>query len=284
LNSAKIVCPGRHLITKFVRPHGRGVRGVREELQEELGQKVYVGQDFAYVSGAVEHPRGKVEEVPCDSEGYGLHLFDLRSAIADQAPRVGLDVRFGFAGEMHFSGFPGERQVGEVIVQPRLVVRVVLEGFDDPETFAVARARHRSLLAGSLATLSDVDSLLGETAERLAGDGPPRGRIVQLDSAAETVVLRTRDAETGWPMSDYTVSARPALVAQRFGAGAFVALQVATGSLTPSRRKNLHAVKDRFTSAAERLSMIGSLIPMPVGENAEIAQAWTEVRVQEAAS
>ena len=256
LNSARVICPGRHLVTKFDRPVGSEYGAVKDELEQELGQSVFVGQRFAYVSGEIEHPRGNCVEMSCDVEDGRLHLFDLRGAIVEQARRVGLDAWFGFGGEIRVSGFAGVRRVGEVIVQPRLQLRVITEGSSDLETFVVARARSRSLLAGSLADLSNIDSLIGETAERLAGEGPRRGKILRFDAKAGAVVIQAGEDDSSWPMRDYTVAASPALLTQRYGAGAFVDLQIATGSLTKSKRKNQYVVKDRFTAVAERLAAI----------------------------
>ncbi len=280
LNAARLTCPGRHLVTKFDRPVGSEYRAVKAELEAELGESVFVGQRFAYVSGELDHLRGNCVEVSCDIEEGRLHLFDLRSAIVAQARRAGLDAWFVFGGEIHVAGFQWERRVGEVVVQPRLHLRVATEGLNDPETFVVARARSRSLLAGSLAELGDLDALVGESAERLAGDGPRRGKIAGFDEEERTVLIRAGDEESSWPLSDYTVAANPALLTHRFGAGAFVNLQIATGSLTKSRRKNLYVVKDRFLAAGEMLAAIGHTIPTPVGD-AVIEAAWAEVRLQE---
>jgi hypothetical protein len=227
-----------------------------------------------------KRPHGNTVEVSCDIEDGRLHLFDLRAAIAAQAERVELDAWFVFGGEIQIAGFPWERRVGEVVVQPRLHLRVANEGFDDPDTFVVARARSRSLLAGSLAEMDGRDFLLGQTAERLSGSGPRRGRIVGFDDEQQTVSLHGRDEGQSWALADYTVAANPGLLTQRFGAGAFVDLQIATGSLTKSRRKNLYVVKDRFQSAAEMLAVLGSSFPTPAGD-AFLDAAWAEVRLQE---
>lgn len=280
INSVRVVCPGRHLVTKFERSFDSDYKAVKDELQAELGQSVFVGQRFAYASGEVDHPRGHCVEVSCDIENGGVHLFDLRSAIVAQAQNAGLDAWFVFGGEIRVTGFGEARHVGRVVVHPRLHLRVTTEGWDDPETFAIARARWRSLLAGSLLDLDDIESLIDETAERLDGDGPGRGRIVGFDHDAETVVIQIGEDESSWPLADYSVAAYPALLTRRYGAGAFTDLQVATGSLTKSKRKNLYVIKDRFRMAAEGLAAIGHTIPMPVGE-AVIEAGWSEARLQE---
>jgi hypothetical protein len=280
LNSARVICPGRHLVTKFDRPVGSEYKAVKDELQAELGQSVFVGQSFAYVAGEIDHSRGHSVEVSCDIENGGVHLFDLRSAIVAEARNAGLDAWFVFGGEIRVTGFGEARHVGRVVVHPRLHLRVMTEGWDDPETFAIARARWRSLLAGSLADLDDIDSLIDETAERLDGDGPGRGKIVGFDHDAEKVVIQSGEAQSSWPLADYSVAAYAALLTRRYGPGAFVDLQVATGSLTKSRKKNLYVIKDRFRIAAEGLAAIGHKIPMPVGE-AVIEAGWSEARLQE---
>jgi hypothetical protein len=69
-----------------------------------------------------------------------------------------------------------------------------------------------------------------------------------------------------------------------YGSDVFIALQVASGSLTHSKRKNLYAIKDRFTAAATGLAAVGHRLPMPNGNGAVIEQEWTEVRVQESSA
>lgn len=280
LNSVRVICPGRHLVTKFDRPFESEYKAVKDELQAELGQSVFVGERFAYASGEIDHPRGHCVEVSCDVERGGVHLFDLRSAIVARARNAGLEAWFAFGGEIRVTGFGQARHVGRVIVHPRLHLRVMNEGWDDPETFAIARAHWRSLLAGSLADLDDIDSLIDETAERLGGDGPRRGRITGFDRNTKTVVIQTGEGESSWPLDDYTIAAYAALLTRRYGAGAFVDLQVANGSLTRSRKKNLYAIKDRFRVAAEGLAALGQTIPMPVGESL-IETGWSEARLQE---
>ncbi len=104
LNSVRVICPGRHLVTKFDRPFESEYKAVKDELQAELGQSVFVGERFAYASGEIDHPRGHCVEVSCDIEKAGVHLFDLRSAIAAQARNAGLDAWFVFGGEIVYVG------------------------------------------------------------------------------------------------------------------------------------------------------------------------------------
>lgn len=277
LNSARIVCPGRHAMTRFVRPH-QSERSWRKTLELELGRSVYVGESFAFASGEIEDSRGGVVEVSCGDDGGALHLFDLREAVVNQARRQDLDAWVARGRLINVTGLPGRQQVGDVIVQPRLEMRIVNEGWSEPETFVIVRPRTRWLLSGSLGDQDDPRSFIGEMVDRIGGDGPRRTKITDIDESGTRMV----GWDGSWPLGDYAVVASSPLVRERYGSEILTALQIASGSLTQSKRKNLYAVKDRFTAASSGLAAIGYVWPMPNGENAILDREWTEVRVQKA--
>jgi hypothetical protein len=274
LNSFGLRCPGVHHVTRLPRPESREAR---RALERELATSLFAGEKSAYAPGEVTVPGGHVVDLACDAEA-GLHVFDLRAAIAAQARHRGFTAWFGFGGEIHVIGLPGEQRVGSIVVQRRLRLRVLEEGWDEPETRVVARQRTRWLVAGTLAD-PDVSKLaIGESAERLDGRGPSRGEIVSFEG--DDVVLRNRGRDERFPSADYALRASSSFVRRHHGAGTFRALQVASGSLTQSGKKNQYAVKDRFGALVEDLHAIGLEIEMPGGRQAVIEPSWVEVRVQ----
>lgn len=274
LNSFRLRCPGVHHVTRLPRPESREAR---RTLEHDLGMSLFPGEKGAYAPGEVAVPGGHVVELACDAEA-GLHLFDLRAAVAAQARNRGFPAWFGFGGEIHVIGLPGGQRVGSIVVQRRLRLRVLEEGWGEPETRIVARQNTRWLVAGTLAD-ADVRTLaIGGSAERLDGRGPSRREIVSFEG--DEVVLRNHGRDERFPAAAYALRANSSFVRRHHGAGTFRALQVASGSLTQSGKKNQYAVKDRFGALAGDLHVIGLEIDMPGGRQAVIEPRWVEVRVQ----
>lgn len=189
LNSVRIVCPGEHLVTRFVKPHDYS-RDWRRALEAETGQAVFVGDEFVYSSGEIEHRKGGVATVPCDAESGELCVFMLRQALVGHARGRGLEPWVNRYREVTVAGLLPARTAGEVIVEPLLVMRVLREGFDLGETYLVSRPRVRSYLSGSLATLGKPQELVDQTAQRLSGDGPTRATVVGVDLELEVTRFR----------------------------------------------------------------------------------------------
>lgn len=281
LNSFRLRCPGAHHVTRLPRPESREAR---KALEQELRVSLFGGQKGAYAAGELDAPGSHVVELLCDAEP-GLHAFDLRAAIAEQARAQGFDAAIGFGGEIHVVGLPGEQLVGPILVQRRLRLRVVEEGWDEPETRLVARHGTRWLVAGTLADAdADADvrrNAVGESADRLAGAGPRRGEVVGF--AGDAVTLRHHGRHENLRAADYALTASSAFVRRHHGATTLRGLQVASGSLTRSGQRNQHAVKERFEAVGDDLAAIGLVIDMPGGRQATIEPDWVEVRIQESA-
>lgn len=273
LNSLPLRCPGVHQVTRLRRPE---TKEERRALEERVGTSIYVGEKHAYAAGEVTAPDGHLFDVACDLD-RGLHLFDLRAALAAQARERGFTVWFGFGGEVHVAGLPGEERIGPILVQRRLRLRVVDEGWDEPETRLVAKHATR-WLAGSLADPEVQRLAIGEAAERTAGHGPRRADVVGF--AGDEVILRHHGREDGFPASDYALTAHSGFVRRQHGVQTLRALQVASGSLTQTGQRNQYAVKDRFAAVVADLAAIGFEIAMPGGRQATIEPSWVEVRVQ----
>ncbi len=135
LNSFRLRCPGVHHVTRLPLPESREAR---RELERSLGISIFAGQKAAYAAGEVEAAGASVVELACDVE-RGLHLFDLRAALASQARQRGYHAWFGFGGELHIAGLPGEERIDEIIVQRRLPLRVVDEGWALKNVFRIGK-------------------------------------------------------------------------------------------------------------------------------------------------
>lgn len=280
LNSVRIVCPGEHLMTRFVKPHDYS-RDWRRALEGEIGLTVFVGEEFVYASGEIEHPKGGSTTVACDAESGELCVFMLRQALVGHARERSLEAWVNRYREVTVAGLLPARTAGEVIVEPLLVMRVVREGFDAGETYLVVRPRVRSYLAGSLATLGKPQELVDQTAQRLRGDGPTRATIVAVDPAGEVKLVTRRGDESSWSAGDYTVVATPELIRARYGPQAWSNVQVANGALTQNKRRNTYAVKDRFVAATDGLNRLGSELQLPGGSITVLEREWSEVRAEE---
>ena len=51
LNSVRVICAGEHLVTRFVKPYNHSSEW-RRALEAEIGQAVFVGDEFAYTKRA----------------------------------------------------------------------------------------------------------------------------------------------------------------------------------------------------------------------------------------
>jgi hypothetical protein len=280
LNSVRVICGGEHLVTRFVKPHNYSSEW-RRALEAEIGQAVFVGDEFAYASGEINHPKGGVTTVGCDAESGELCVFALRHALVRHARDRGFEAWINAFREVTIAGLLPVRKAGDVIVEPLLVTRVLREGFETGEVFLTVRPRSRSYLAGSLATRAHSENFIGETAHRLRGDGPARAKIAMLEASGQVKLVARNGDETSWPSDDYSVVATPELIRIHFGPQAWANVQVATGTLTQTKRRNTYAVKDRFIAASTALTKLGPELELPGVAVAIIEREWSEVRIEE---
>lgn len=275
LNSFRLVCPGAHTLLQVARPASREAR---LELQEQTGCYLFTKGDYAYAFAEASIPDATVVEVGCGFDP-ALHLFDLRNVIEAHASRRGLDARFYQGGEIWITGFIGETRVDGIRLQRRLRLRATEDGYPDPETRIVVRHDSRWLVEGSLARGELKDRAIGERAERLFGNGPRGGQVVSITD--ESAVLRTGGNQVTVPASEYTLTVRASYVRRYHRPDTLTRLQVLSGSLTQTGRRNRYAVKDRFQALLESMDQFGWTMDMPGGRQAQIEQEWTEVRIQE---
>lgn len=226
---------------------------------------------------AAEQPLGvDAERVEiAASRADALVAFAVRTALVEHGRRVAGEA-WSFKGEAHCVGLQPARRVGSFDVTKELVMRVTVEEFAGEVPLLVARRTHRWTWAGTLADAQVQRAAAGAAAVRLAGEGPPRGRVV--DASAERVVLRVGGDEVAVASGDYTVRATSALVAAVGGPNALQAMLVASGSLNAQNRKNRYAVRDRFADAARLVDAFGRTVALPGGEGqVTVGDDWVRV-------
>ena len=255
LNAYPVSCSGSHRFSRFPLPEGDW-SNARRERERSLGQPVVIHADAAWVIG--EHPDGETVEVACDEQPQ-LHQFLLRDALQRQAADRNFDTWFGFGGELWAVQRGTFAPVGPILVEPLLKSRFTHEGAMGGLVVLVIRWQVRWRFSGDLADPQLAEWGAGESAVRIEGDGPRRGRIVEV--ADDVLRLELRGGEVREVASqNYALVARPALV-QRFlrtndpanYSDIYRQLQVASGTLEPSGRRNRYQVKEREQKALARL-------------------------------
>ncbi len=275
LNAFRIICPGVHHVVWFPRPASPQDR---LNVEHSIGRAIFESGIAAYAPSGSVVPQSETVEINCSGD-RGLHLFDLRGWLSEHARQRKLHVRFAFAGEIQVTGFTGDTEVDGLRVERRLRLRVADHDFPELETWLVGRHDTRYLVA---TTLADADIRLrctGERAERLTGDGPPRGEIV--GKSDRLISIRTRDEIVEVDPADYTLSVGAPYVRKYHSSATLARLQAISGSLTAMGKKNRYAVKDRYQMLANAMEQLGWIIPMPANGEAIIERAWTEIRIQE---
>jgi hypothetical protein len=267
LNALTIECVGPHRF-RAIEMHAP-----KRVVEERVGARIFVIGRLGYASSDI--PTGLLVEREC-SFSRDLHLHALRDAFAAHCRNRGLDVEFRRFGEVEATGFPGRTEIDGIVVEDRLHVRIEAE---EAITWPllVCRRETRWLLAGSL-----VDAALdarGESAVRLAGAGPRRGKVAEV--ADGRLALQVGDNQVWVDAADYTISVRSRLVRREFSPGVLQALEIAAGSRARGGGRNRYAVKDRFQSVARLLDFIGWDLPLSEGRTARVGAEWAEVRVQE---
>jgi hypothetical protein len=274
LNAFQLICPGSHRLKRIPRP---GSKEERLRVEEEIGQAIFQAADFAYVAIGTEISGSETVDVECDFN-RNLHLFDLRSWISEQASSQKLNSRFVFGGEIHITGLSGDIEIDGIKVQNRLRLRVTDMEINEPETWVVARHDTRYLVAGSLADQQNQEHSVGEMAERIAGAGPLKGEVLSVSDG--NLLIQTKGAKFAVEPSNYTLTVRSSYVRRHRGATTLTKLQIASGSLTATRKRNRYAVKDRYKAVAEAMDQLGWTVAMFDDRIAIIDRAWAEIRIE----
>lgn len=276
LNAVELHCTGKHQVTRLSAPTDRAARAV---LESRVGSSVFVQGAYAYKGGTHDLPDSERWEVACDSN-RPLHLFDVRDALAAHVSSLGYRSWFGFGGILHVAGLPGAQTVDGVLVDRRLRLRIVDDGVDGAVTSLVGRADTRWLVSDLLQDPIRASRCLGESVERLTGDGPRRGRVLSVDGPTFAVAAGPNVSVV--PTSDYVIAANSRFVVQEFGPSTLRRLQVASGSLSTSGQRNRYAVKDRYSALARGLNAIGGEFELLGGGTVVMSDELAMIRLQDA--
>lgn len=260
-------------------------RASRASVQRRLGAPVWLAHGFAW---AANQPSG--ESTPCDVDLHDqpdLHAFAVREGLLARALELGWDSWF----VMHeFSAAPpgkGEH-VGPVVVENVLKIRVGHEGVEEPMLLAVMSAATRWRMDGTLADPKYAPFAAGETALRLTGDGPRRGRIEQVKGSELLLAATGRHDAQRVPSAQYGLVARPALVNRFLAATSpddardiYKSVLVASGTLMSNRETfNRYAVKERYRRTEALIESFGREFALPNGNPVRIETTPLEIRVR----
>ncbi|MGO9900993.1 MAG: hypothetical protein ACLP0J_15170 [Solirubrobacteraceae bacterium] len=191
----------------------------------------------------------------------GLMLFAARDALVEHAHQAGRDAWFGRGGEMHFMGLLASQTADRFVLEPELVVRLVQEEFVDADALAVVRARTRWRSHEPLASPEVAARAVGERAVRLSGEGPRRARVEAVDG--DELELRVGPTVETVAAADYALIVGSRLAVAWRGSEALRDLNIASGVLTVSNKRNRYAVKDRFVTAGRMLRALEWPVPLP---------------------
>lgn len=226
----------------------------KRELERRLGVSLWTERDAAW-SG--QRPAGRDAALQSFDPGQSRDrtLFAAREGLVSHARDSGRDAWFGRAGEMSFVGLLAAQEMDEFVLEPELVARFAHEPYIEADAVIVVRARTRWRSARTLAEPDLQRLALGERAVRIDGDGPRRGLVDAVSS--NELHLRVASAIEVVDPANYSLVAGSRLVVAWRGPSVLRELQVASGVLTISNRRNRYAVKDRFQTAGRMLRTLG---------------------------
>jgi hypothetical protein len=251
----------------------------RDQLRDVVGVSVWAdGRDAL----SYEEPRDfDAEERVVDLDPVtGLTQFVCREAIVHHARTLGFDAWVGRAGELQIVGLPNPAVEDRFRLEQGLALRVSPEKFIDAPV--VLTARHRTLWR-SAEPLTDEEVAAhapGQSAVRLRGTGPRRGRVEQVEGEVATLLYRDETVEVA--AADYALAVNAAMVARWRGSRVLQNLRVTAGEMTVTGRRNQHAVADRFKLAGDGVRRLGETIPVTGGGELTISSRPIQVRVEEA--
>lgn len=252
---------------RMFRMEGAATGRTRDEIRDLSGVGVWIeGEDaFSYRQpGALEAAKVIDPLHPID----GLSLWTVREAIVEHSRSLGFDAWFGRAGELHMIGAIPSATEDRFRIEHGVLMRVTREEFIDAD--AVLTVRHRAAwrYAGALTDTDVAARAVGQSAVRLRGDGPRRGRVARVAGACAILQLSAGEVEVG--SEDYTLAVNSRFVASWRGSAVLRRLRVTTGELTVSGQRNRHGVEDRFRLAGDVVRKLGSTIPVAGGGEIEI--------------
>jgi hypothetical protein len=256
VNAYDIAFEGDVTLWRFARAHGADKR----DAERAAGVSLWTEADTFWCT---RRPAGTSQarsvSLPT-ADPRGLMLFAARDALVEHAHQADRDAWFGRGGEMHFMGLLASHTTDRFVLEPELVVRLVQEEYIDADAVAVVRARTRWRSAESLASPEVAGRAIGERAVRLTGDGPRRGWVDAVDG--QELQLRVGATVETVAAADYALIVGSRLVVAWRGSEALRDLNIASGVLTVSNKRNRYAVKDRFETAGRMLRALQWPVPM----------------------
>lgn len=233
----------------------------KRDLEHELGVALWGERDAFW---AARRPPGKAARVGMSvMDPRGRVLFAVREALIAAADSAGREAWFGRGGEMSVLGLVASQHADRFELQPQLTLRFVQEGYLDAPAAILVRAKTRWRCSGSLAQADLHGIALGERAVRLNGSGPRAGLVDAIGPSG--LRLRTGPATVDVACEDYALVAGSRLVAAWRGSGVLRDLQVASGVLTESGRRNRYAVHERFRMAGQMVRTLTWPVELPGG-------------------
>jgi hypothetical protein len=216
------------------------------------------------------------------TDNLTLHAFFLRETLRRQAEARGIGASIAFGREL-ICRFPSRASnVGPIVVEPELRIRVQHEG--SPKTpIVVARRSYGWRLQGTLRDDAARKWAAGQPATRLRGGGPSYGHVWEFEG--DDAILRVSGKlDVRVHAADYALRVNSTLlrqVSRDVGeADLYKRLRVETGSWDRSGRVNRYAVKDRQHGALELLEDLGLELKLPDGGTARIDPSPVEIRLR----
>jgi hypothetical protein len=264
LNSYSLTIRGDAQLFKMT---GAATERTRDEIRDLTGVGVWIDEPDA-LSYRRPAELGAAEVVNPLKPIGALSLWIVREAIVEHSHGLGFDAWFGRAGELHVIGAIPSATEDRFRIEHGVLMRVSREAFIDAD--AVLTVRHRTAwrYAGSLADSDAASRAVGQSAVRLRGDGPRRGRIARVSGAR--AVLQLSIGEVDVATEDYTFAVNSRFVAGWRGSPVLHRLRVTTGELTVTGKRNRHGVQDRFKLAGDAVRKLGPSIPVAGGGEIEI--------------
>ncbi len=249
----------------------------RDELREMLGVNVFVLRDSAFTYCKPSRD-ARTRSVPI-APARRLGLFALREALLEHCVRQGAsDAWPGRAGELHAKSLLPPIAVDRFQLDSETGLRLSEEEFLSEGILLTVRHRRSWRTAASLADGEIAGRARGLSAVRIAGDGPARGRIDDLDG--ERVNLLVRGSHQECMASDYALAATTALVASWRGSEVLRQVRVATGDAMQNGRANPAAVRDRFRAVGAAKKTLGDSIPIAGNGTVAIPAHAVAVRLE----
>lgn len=233
-----------------------------EDLRRTTGTAVWKdGKDaYSYVQPDVQQTSYVKHDM---SEDDGVTLFIIREALVQHALSLGLDAWARRARDLEIRGLVAPVTEDLFELEQALVLRVTSERYVDAPFILTARPRSRWRCAAPLADGQVARHALGESAVRIAGNGPRRGRVESISGSVTTLISEGEQVEVS--SDDYTLAVNPALVSRWRGPTVLSRLRVTAGELTVRHRRNQHAVADRFKFLGGAIRRLGDEVPVSGG-------------------